>query len=106
MVHLVLRIFSIFFFPLLSNTPAKVEHEDLYFGFQIFCSSHIVRAPLIWRKYIRILEDFNPIRKFPMKPFKTNDWMDNSYGMDNPIEILEKIYQELQPLGNFPLGPL
>ena len=30
-----------------------------------------VRAPLIWRKNIRILEDFNSIGKFPMKPFET-----------------------------------
>jgi hypothetical protein len=31
------------------------------------------RAPLNWRKNIRILEDFNPIGKFPMKLFETKD---------------------------------
>ena len=32
-----------------------------------------VRAPLIWRKNIGILEVFNPIGNFPMKPFETKD---------------------------------
>jgi hypothetical protein len=32
-----------------------------------------LRAPLIWRKNIGILEVFNPIGKFPMKPFETKD---------------------------------
>lgn len=41
------------------------------------CTSGVImlsiRAPLIWRKNIGILEVFNSIGKFPMKPFETKD---------------------------------
>ncbi len=36
-------------------------------------SKELLRAPLIWRKNIGILEDFNSIGKFSIKPFETKD---------------------------------
>lgn len=74
MVYLVLRIFSNFFFPLLSN---------------------VILGPLwfVW-KTIEIFLDSNPIEKFPMKTFETNRlillYFWNSYGMDYPIQILKE----------------
>jgi hypothetical protein len=39
----------------------------------IGCQRRQLRASLIWRKNIEILENFNPIGKIPMNAFESKD---------------------------------
>nr|AAO38491.1 hypothetical protein [Oryza sativa Japonica Group]ABF98322.1 hypothetical protein LOC_Os03g48730 [Oryza sativa Japonica Group] len=52
-----------------TETESKRRHEKA----EKYAILLAEKAPLNWRKNIGILEDYNPIGKFPMKPFETKD---------------------------------